>query len=68
MWLLVMLGVAFWKISIDVAAVANLCAVLLAVWLLSSRSRADRVSGGIMLILQCVTAIIFCWHYLPKGK
>jgi hypothetical protein len=66
MWLLVALGVALWKTSPDMTAVANLGAVAIAIYLISSRARADRISGSIMLALQCVAVALFCWKYFTR--
>ncbi|MCS6777643.1 MAG: hypothetical protein RMJ43_03995 [Chloroherpetonaceae bacterium] len=68
MWMCVLVGVAVWKTHMEMAAVTNLCAVLVALWLVSSRSRFDRVSGGIMLLLQCVVVGIFCWQIYFRGN
>lgn len=67
MWMAVLVSATIWRVSIDVAAGVNLVAVVLALFLVASRSRADRASGSIMLLLQFIAVAIFCWFQF-KGK
>jgi hypothetical protein len=67
MWLCVLLFATFWKFSIEVAAACNLGAIVLALLLASSRSRADRISGSVMLVLQCILVAVYCWFQF-KGR